>query len=204
MNPAISQASAAPCRWNRTGLLRRGRRKANYSPLAAHFRRIDAGKGTNRVDDLGPVIPDLVRDCRLQEYRRRNYVGLRACRNVEHEPVLVRPAERTRKRLWLSDEQIGVGSIDRMVRIIQATDMDKLVGRDEMLDAVAGLALHAIKFIATDSHLCRYHRRFRDEHEGPSDALRLPEDELRIAVHIRGGEILYLKILTEGRVGQIA
>src|SRR5882757_4353202 len=82
--------------------------------------------------------------------------------------------------------------------------MDKLVGRDEMLDAVTGFPLHIIEFIASDSHLCRYRRRLRHEHEGPSDALGLPDDELRLAVHVPAGEILYLEVLAEGRVGEIA
>src|ERR1700682_4472725 len=95
-----------------------------------------------------------------------------------------------------------------MVGIMQATDMDKLVGCNEMPDAVASLALHIIEFIATDSYLCRYHRRFRHKHEGPSDPPRLsaelPHDELRAAMHRRAGKILDKVILAQGGEAEIA
>jgi hypothetical protein len=81
-----------------------------------------------------------------------------------------------------------------MVRIVQATDMNEFVCRNEVFDSVAYLSLHIFEFTATNRHLCHDHRDLRHKHKGFSDPLsliaNLTAKEFCFAVHCSARKIL--------------
>ena len=60
--------------------------------------------------------------------------------------------------------------------IMQATNMNEFVCRNEVFDSVTDLSLHVVEFTATDRHLCHDHRGLRHIHEGFLDPLSLIAD----------------------------